>query len=70
MKLALYLKEHNLTSLAFGERINTSAESVRRYAKGLRTPRPTIMVKIVHATDGAVNPTDFLPPFKDKSEAA
>ena len=62
MRLADYLTSHDLGFDDFAARIGTTAESVRRYARGTRIPRPAVMAKIVTATKGAVLATDFYPP--------
>lgn len=59
MTLKQYLSEQDLSCEAFGRLIGVGAPSVWRYATGARMPRPNIMRKIVAATDGAVQPTDF-----------
>ena len=59
MTLLAYLQTHGLTHAAFAEKIGVGVETARRYALGLRHPRPAIMRRIVDATDGAVQPSDF-----------
>ena len=59
MRLSVYLDERNITHGDMARLIGTSAEAVRRYANGLRLPRPEIMGRIIAATDGAVEHADF-----------
>ena len=59
MKLSIYLNKQKITHGDMARLIGTSAESVRRYANGLRLPRPKIMGRIIAATDGAVEHADF-----------
>ena len=70
MILSAYLQEHGLTHTAFAHRIGVSIEAARRYAHGLRHPRPGIMRRIVAATDGQVGPQDFLDATDSDGEAA
>lgn len=59
MQLGSWLNKRKMAYGEFGALIGTSAEAVRRYAIGLRTPRRMIMQKIVEATNGSVRPGDF-----------
>jgi transcriptional regulator with XRE-family HTH domain len=59
MRLQEYLEVKGLTLRAFGDKIGVSAESVRRYAAGERMPQRHIMLAIVKATGGAVQPGSF-----------
>jgi predicted transcriptional regulator len=59
MKLASYLSDNNISHEAFAEMIGTSQVAVSRYAKGVRTPRREIMLRIAQATGGQVAPADF-----------
>lgn len=63
MKLRAYLKEHDisdeaLSALAGG---SFSAEAVRKWRFGVRTPRPAQMAKLAELTNGAVTANDFMP---------
>ena len=60
MRLADYLKSHQLSYAAFARRIGSGhARTVERYAKGMQRPNSTMMVAIVDATNGDVTPNDF-----------
>ncbi len=59
MTLADWLKEHDVTAVAFGERIGVHHTAVNRYVSGTRLPRPEVMARIVAETAGAVQPGDF-----------
>ena len=58
MKLADFLKEHNLTDTAFARTVGVSSEAIRRYRDG-RVPTPFVMEKIIKATAKRVMPNDF-----------
>ena len=59
MTLAQFLDQQNLTDTAFAAQIGVSSEAVRRYRIGARLPKRDLMARIVVATGGAVQPTDF-----------
>jgi transcriptional regulator with XRE-family HTH domain len=59
MKLADYMKAHDLSRAQFAERIGVSAETVRRYLECGRIPTPKIMEKIALATGCDVTANDF-----------
>ena len=69
MKLADYLDERNLTHSDMARRIGTSTEAVRRYANGLRLPKPEIMGRIIETTEGVVEHADFYPKPTDTKAA-
>ena len=60
MELADYLSKQNISGAEFAQRIEVSQEAVRRYVKGDRRPEWDILARIVSATDGHVQPNDFL----------
>ncbi len=60
MKLADYLSKQNIPGAEFARRIEVSQEAVRRYVKGDRRPEWDVLARIVSATDGHVQPNDFL----------
>ena len=60
MPLAQFLALQGLSKARFAERIGVTAESVRRYARGKRTPCRAVMLRIIAATGGAVTADDFL----------
>lgn len=62
MTLRDYLAEAHLSYGAFAKMIGVkNGRTVQRYVKGLRHPKPALMVAIAKATEGKVQPTDFLP---------
>lgn len=69
MKLSDYLDEQKLSHSDMAQRIGTSTEAVRRYANGLRLPKPKIMGRIVEATEGVVEHADFYPDPTDSQAA-
>lgn len=60
MRLAAYLESKKIPEATFAGMIGVSAKAVRHWLEGSRTPRRLQMQNIVHATDGAVTPNDFL----------
>lgn len=61
MKLADYLDTNKKKPADFAREIGVNErESVRRYLAGTRIPTPTIMRRITQATNGAVQPNDFV----------
>lgn len=67
MKLADYMKAHDLSRAEFAKRIEVSSETVRRYLECGRVPTPRIMEKIALATGCQVTANDF---FGISTEAA
>lgn len=59
MKLADYMKAHDLSRAQFAEMIGVSAETVRRYLECGRIPTPKIMEKITLKTGRDVTANDF-----------
>ena len=59
MVLSEYLRKHDLSYAAFGERIGVKAQTVWRYANAERVPTPKVMRRIIEETDGAIGPGDF-----------
>lgn len=59
MTLAQFLDQNKLTDTAFAAQIGVTAEAVRRYRNGARTPKRAVLAKISDATQGAVQPGDF-----------
>lgn len=60
MKLADYLREADITISEFARRIDAkNARTVQRYTKHGRVPSGAMMAKIMAATEGRVQPTDF-----------
>lgn len=64
MKLSDYLAMANKSAAAFAAELGTSVSAVNFWRNGERTPRIAQMQKIYEATNGAVAPNDFLPPFR------
>lgn len=59
MKLAIYLKQANLTPAAFAEQIDTAEMTVYRYLNASRRPAQDILARIAAATGGQVTANDF-----------
>lgn len=60
MQLKTWLQDKGVSYAEFARRIGASnGKVVQRYAERERMPEPTMMTKIVEATDGAVQPNDF-----------
>lgn len=59
MKLKEYLEKTQCTYEEFAQRIGVKTSSARRYAVGLRIPKPHIMQRIVVVTGGLVTPNSF-----------
>ena len=59
MKLDDYLKRHKKTQAEFAEQVGVTAEAVRLWITGGRSPSSTTMRSIIDATDGKVQPNDF-----------
>jgi len=64
MKLAAWLKQHDLTQREFCEIANRSSEkfsyhALSKWCAGQRIPRPKEMSIIVNLTNGDVQPNDF-----------
>lgn len=61
MKLAAYLEANGLTHGAFARLIGAcNARTIQRYTVHNRVPSGPMIARIVAATDGAVQPTDFI----------
>ena len=61
MTLDEYLRQQKLTEASFAEVIGSTQQSVHRYRRNTRVPRPAVMERIVAATGGKVSPDDFYP---------
>jgi transcriptional regulator with XRE-family HTH domain len=59
MRLEEYLAETGLTRAEFARRIGVRHISVTRYLREGRVPEPSVMCKIIEATDGKVSANDF-----------
>jgi hypothetical protein len=58
MRLQEYLSETSTTRAEFARQIGVKWISVERYLNG-RIPEPSVMCKIIEATDGKVSANDF-----------
>lgn len=58
MKLDAYLRREKLTDAEFGQRVEASQHTVRKWRRGERKPREHVS-RIVAATGGAVTANDF-----------
>lgn len=69
--LTKYLKQTKKTVREFAAEILVDPESVRRYSRGKRIPRPDVMKRIIAATDGAVTADSFFSQsVSDRARAA
>ena len=60
MKLNEYLASSGLTLAEFAQKIGVfGPQTVWRYTKGGRIPKPEIIARIAAATNGAVTANDF-----------
>ena len=59
MRLTEYLAQKQISDAVFSEQIGVSRQALHRYKAGERTPKPSVMRKIVQATGGEVAPNDF-----------
>lgn len=62
MQLATYIKAAGISLEEFARRIGAkNGRTVQRYTKHGRIPSGAMMARIQVATDGKVQPADFLP---------
>lgn len=59
MRLQEYLDQTGLTRAEFARRIGVRHITVTRYLREGRVPEPTVMCKIIEATEGKVSANDF-----------
>jgi DNA-binding transcriptional regulator YiaG len=59
MKLSAYLEKQKLSHGEFAKLVNAHKEAVRLWCLGERRPRHEFLARIVKATGGKVNATDF-----------
>jgi len=59
MKLKTYMLENCIGPSKLAQTLGVNHATVIRYRDGARIPSPAIMLKIVQATDGDVQPNDF-----------
>ena len=59
MTLLEWLQGQNLRDAEFAEKIGVEWQTVQKYRKGQRIPRPDIMKKIAEQTGGKVTANDF-----------
>lgn len=62
MTIDEFLQTQSINAAEFAKKLGVSAETVRRYANGSRTPAREVMKRIVDVTEGAVTPNDFYSP--------
>lgn len=70
MELRAYLRQAGQSRETFASRIKVSTTALYRYLAGERVPHRDVMLRIVRATEGAVQPNDFFMPSADSSPAA
>lgn len=61
MELSEYIKAQGLTPSGFAEQIGVPPSTITRVMSGKRKPGFDLLEKIHAATNGAVEPNDFLP---------
>jgi transcriptional regulator with XRE-family HTH domain len=59
MRLQEYLTINRVSRAEFAQKIDVSVESIRRYLQTGRVPEPSVMEKIIEATEGKVTANDF-----------
>lgn len=59
MKISTYIKQNNLSQVAFAALIGVSPQAINTFCNEQRIPRPDSMRKIFIATKGQVTPNDF-----------
>jgi hypothetical protein len=60
MRLSDYLSREAKTPEQFAQEIDVDPVSVRRYVKGARRPKWSVLQRIIDATGGAVTANDFV----------
>lgn len=63
MKLAAYLELPGKRASDIARKCDCSVSTITRIAKGEKAPSMKMAAAIREATDGAVTPDDYLPPF-------
>lgn len=61
MKLAEYLKAHDISAAEFARRIGVHKVTLSRYIRGVRRPALAHSIAIQKATRGKVKPESFVP---------
>jgi hypothetical protein len=70
MKLAQFMSEHGYTDASMAEKIGNCSEfAVRKWKYGERTPRPRIIDRIQHISEGKVGLKDWLPAPSEEDAA-
>lgn len=64
MKLAPWLKQHEISLAAAAKSFGCSIHTIRKWLRGERTPRPAMQATIKQVTGGAVTGDDWLPTRK------
>lgn len=59
MTLSEWANKQGMTHPQLAERLGVPVETVRKWLRGERIPRPTSMARISEATGGLVGPADF-----------
>jgi DNA-binding transcriptional regulator YdaS (Cro superfamily) len=60
--LRRWLFDHQMTGLAFAEKVGVSGAAVSQWVNGVRVPSLDLAIKIEDATGGAVKARDMLAP--------
>ena len=68
MTLLQFMAEQKLSDEQMADLVGVSASAVRKWKYGQRVPRRGAMARLIQATDGAVNPIDFLDTTKGNTQ--
>jgi len=61
-RLQAWRKRQNISQAAAGKRFRVTGVAVGRYEAGHRVPTRSVMIRILEATVGEVQPNDFFTP--------
>lgn len=67
MKLAKWLKQSGLTTVAFGEKVGVTHSTIVRLANGTRQPSMALLGRIMAATADNVTAHDFIVPAEERA---
>ena len=59
MQLRAYLDQNGITPAEFAARVGSSESGVKKWLRGVRSPRHEMLERIREATAGAVTANDF-----------
>lgn len=71
MRLEAYLASNGISLSAFARQVGAkNARTIQRYTKHGRVPAGAMMARIMTATEGQVQPSDFVAPAECAGKAA